>query len=336
MTSLLTEDQLAKLDRYRDEFRAHCLSTDPVDRAKAESIIDDVYAAGGLAPPATKIWAQSPLAGVKIAANIKNDESTRYKIYNPAWSTAYNQIDPNVWSIISERTKSIDNSRFYLNIREGLGVVPDEFWPKLPVAIPGSHWAGWMAPFAFLHNETDMACAEPMLPLVELTKNCGWLWAYKDCVIMTERPTEMHLDENSNLHCENAHAIQYPDGWGVCVWHGTVFPDEWLDTMPTPEQALALTNIEQRRVACEMIGWVHILETLNVTVIDQHPLDRIGALIEVHLPDNGPQRFVKALCGTGRTFAMAVPNRMQTALEAQAWMHPPLTEQQILAMEVRT
>ena len=89
----------------------------------------------------------------------------------------------------------------------------------------------------------------------------------------------------------------------------------------TPQIALTHTNVEQRRAACEILGWKRILNELDVTVVDTDPDPQIGELLEVTLPDIGKEKFIKVLCGTGRTFILPVPPTMRTALEANAWTY---------------
>jgi hypothetical protein len=77
--------------------------------------------------------------------------------------------------------------------------------------------------------------------------------------------------------------------------------------------------MEERRTACEILGWDNILKTLNYRVIDENPDPQIGTLIEAALPDLGEQRFLRVLCGTGRYFSLTVPPDCETAHEANAW-----------------
>lgn len=78
-------------------------------------------------------------------------------------------------------------------------------------------------------------------------------------------------------------------------------------------------NMEQRRAACEMIGWDKILHELKAKTIDRDDDPEIGELVEVELPESGKERFLRVRCGTGRRFALCVPREMKTALEANAW-----------------
>ena len=90
----------------------------------------------------------------------------------------------------------------------------------------------------------------------------------------------------------------------------------------TASVALTCENIEQRRAACEIIGWNKILDELDARVIDEDGDPEIGTLIEVDLPDSGKERFLRVTCGTGRQFAIPVPRDCgDTAIAANSWTY---------------
>jgi hypothetical protein len=85
--------------------------------------------------------------------------------------------------------------------------------------------------------------------------------------------------------------------------------------------ALTWENMEQRRAACEILGWNNILKTLKAKVIDEDEDKMVGTLLSVNLPGLGKEQFLRVLCGTGREFAIPVPPTVKTALEANAWSY---------------
>ena len=115
-------------------------------------------------------------------------------------------------------------------------------------------------------------------------------------------------------------------------------PDEWLADKKslTAQVALKEQNIEQRRAACEILGWSRILKELDAKTIDHDNDPQIGDLVEVALPDL-PQRakFLRVQCGTGREFAIGIPPHIESSLEAQAWI-VGLDTKDFLKPEVRT
>jgi hypothetical protein len=158
------------------------------------------------------------------------------------------------------------------------------------------------------------------LPMVDAFDAGLWLyWITPDEIICVEQPC-LHIVDN-RLHREDGPAVEWPAGEAYWFWRGTEVPAEWITQRDRLDAKTALTwaNIEQRRAACEMLGWHRILSELKVKSIDKHADPQIGELVEVTLPDAGRERFLRVLCGTGREFALPVPPTVKTAIEAQAW-----------------
>jgi len=151
---------------------------------------------------------------------------------------------------------------------------------------------------------------------------CGWWWPKRGAVILTERPTAIHLDGEGRLHSAAGLALEYADGWGVAAYRGTRIPPGWVQgSPPGPAEALRWKNVEQRRAACELLGWSEILAELNATEVDADPDASIGTLLRADLPDSPGEQFLRVRCGTGRDFVLPVPPGCKTALEANAWTY---------------
>jgi hypothetical protein len=155
----------------------------------------------------------------------------------------------------------------------------------------------------------------------DLIKSCGWVWWHENVLAISDRPKEIHLDDRGRLHSLVGPSISYRDGWCLYHSHGTSVPAEWIEDRNalTPQTALTWANVEQRRAACEILGWERILCELNATTIDTDPDPEIGQLVEVTIPEIGRERFLRVRCGTGRAFALPVPPTVTTALAANAW-----------------
>jgi hypothetical protein len=155
-----------------------------------------------------------------------------------------------------------------------------------------------------------------------LCKSCGWVWWHENVLAISDRPSELHRDQQGRLHAEKGASISYRDGWSLYHWHGVAIPAEWVTGKPpSAAEALTWSNIEQRRAACEIVGWNNILKQLNAKVIDQDVDPEIGTLLEASIPDSGKERFLSVKCGTGRSFAIPVPREMKSALQASAWTY---------------
>lgn len=201
----------------------------------------------------------------------------------------------------------------------------------------GNHNANWFGFYHYFRNVLNIKECEKLDGHIELAQVCGWVSFYEDVVVFQDRPNIIKMDDQNRVHCENGPCIQYSDGLSLYSWHGTSIPAEWIEDKESLTAKIALTwdNIEQRRCACEIIGWSKILEELNAKVIDTDGDPEIGQLVEVELPDSGKEKFLRVVCGTGRLFAIPVPPEMKTALEAQSWSWG-LSTNEFITPEVRT
>jgi hypothetical protein len=200
-------------------------------------------------------------------------------------------------------------------------------------------YAGWAAYVSFLRDVCgwENAVLERFEIDEALIRNCGWVWWHENVLAVSDRPLSISRDVEGRLHSETGPSIAYRDGWQLHHWHGVSVPEEWLSRRDnlTPKIALTWENIEQRRAACEILGWSRILTELNAKTINKDGDPEIGELVEVELPEIGREKFLRVQCGTKREFALPVPPTMKTALEAQAWTWG-LTEKTFVKPEIRT
>lgn len=198
--------------------------------------------------------------------------------------------------------------------------------------------AYWLAFYEFgRHIGAEYTCNEQLDAYIEYAKASGIMYAYEGRAFVSHWPEVIKFDENRLLHSETGLAVEFSDGFGVAAWHGVRVPREWVldKTALTPTIALKHENMEQRKAACEILGWENVLKDLDHSVIDKHDNPAIGELLEVDLKEAGVCRFVRALCGTGRMFCFEVNPKFNTVLEANADtydIHPKFYEK----MRLRT
>jgi hypothetical protein len=185
-----------------------------------------------------------------------------------------------------------------------------------------SSFAAWVSYFRDVCGWENPAL-EKFTVAEDMVKSCGWTWWHQNVLAISDRPKKINRDAEKRLHCETGPSIEYRDGWSLWHWHGVSVPRGWIEDKAslTAKTALTWENIEQRRAACEILGWAKVLSELNATVIDTDPEPHVGQLLEVELPDIGRERFLSVTCGTGRHFALPVPSSMKTALEANCWTY---------------
>lgn len=166
----------------------------------------------------------------------------------------------------------------------------------------------------------------------------GFRVLHPEFCIVSDFPEVLKVDDQNRPHCETGPSHRWRDGWSLYHWHGTVVPEEWIEDRAslTPEIALKWENIEQRRAACEILGWAKVLAALKGETIDKDDDPEIGELIEASIPGSGKERFLRVLCGTKREFVLPVPREMKTALQANAWTFGFDDMRQFFKPEVRT
>ena len=187
-------------------------------------------------------------------------------------------------------------------------------------------WAYTASWVSFLRDVCELEIKSEILEKFKvnesLVQSCGWTWWHENVLAISDRPAEIHRDQEGRLHAEKGASIVYRDGWSLYHWHGVSIPKEWVTGMPpSAKDALTWSNIEQRRAACEIVGWASILQQLNAKVIDEDGDEEIGTLLEATIPDSGKERFLSVKCGTGRSFVLPVPRDMKTAIQANAWTY---------------
>src|SRR5207253_2987035 len=116
--------------------------------------------------------------------------------------------------------------------------------------------AAWLSVLDFFARLGSPGGLKRASGLLAVARSTGWWWAFRDVAILTERPVVVHRDDRGRLHCSDGLALAYPDGWGICAWHGVRVPDQVILTPRslTVEQIRDEQNVEVRRVMLERFG----------------------------------------------------------------------------------
>lgn len=269
----------------------------------------------------------------KPITSLSSEQTAKFEVYTKKWLKIGLSTDPIDFVAAKDVVKSVYQianlsppEAFYYarSPIEALKLVKDITGEKITHPfVFGAHDASWLSFYDFMGTELKITDCDKLKPLMELAKVCGWWIPFDKFVILEDRPCRILFDDRNRLHCEDGAAVEFRDGFAVYSWHGTKIPCEWITHKEnlTPKIALRWENIEQRRCACEIIGWDKILKKLSAKTIDKDIDSQIGELVEVTLPDIGRERFLRVSCGTGRMFAIPVPSSVNTALEANAWTY---------------
>lgn len=204
-----------------------------------------------------------------------------------------------------------------MKIRYNIDITPNNF-------IYGAQDATWLSFYNYFLEVVDVKECEMLIPFMDLAESCGWALLFDELVVLTHNPLYIKFDDQNQTHCEDDYAIKYRDGTGVASWHGVKVPPEWIFDKQsiTPEICLSWNNIEQRRCACEIVGWAKVLDNLDAVIIDKDVDETVGTLLEVNLPDVGKEKFLVVLDpNVNRKVGIPVPQEMKTALEANSWTY---------------
>lgn len=173
------------------------------------------------------------------------------------------------------------------------------------------------------------------------TRACGGAYLHGKFAIIFDRPSVIKIQTTAGvgvLHCEDGPALAWGRGhdgqyspeasgaYALYYWEGTRVPKNWIMDKPSTSESMARRatevllskNQETMRAGCEILGWLPVLESLGMKVLDQSPNPMFGKLVSVALPEAPDSRFLVAECGTGRTVAVPVSSEASTALEAGA------------------
>jgi len=185
----------------------------------------------------------------------------------------------------------------------------------------GQHDASWLSFYDFMGQVVGLTEEVKELDaLIRLAQTCGWVWFYDQEAFACERTSMLKLDDQGNLHCEDGPACEYPDGFSLFAYHGTLVPD-WVilhHDQITLKKIKAEENAEVRRVMREIYGEGRYLEDIGAKLIDADVEGAIvGSAPRALQEDDEGRRFVVWTDGsTGRVYHNEVPPNTKTCAEA--------------------
>ena len=322
MLEKLTPEQEARLPEFRDFGLNIGLSTERTDRVAADAAIRAHYRACGLAEPKEILWFDSPYASVR--------DSVGDSVGASVWASVWDSVRDSVWASVRDSVReSVGDSvrdsvwaSVWDSVRDS---VRESVWDSVRASVwdsIGAHYDANDASWFMAWDQYGISLPPSALTMIEVSRHVWWYYPGREIVYASDRPTKIARDDEGRLHCENGKAIEFADGKGFSAWHGQTIPDEWVTgSPPEPAKALHWPNMDQRAAACEIVGWHNILDQLQARTIDDSGDPVWGRLVEVDLPESGKERFLDALCGTGRRFALPVPPDTASVDAAQSILH---------------
>jgi len=160
------------------------------------------------------------------------------------------------------------------------------------------------------------------IPAIALTETCGPFYLFQNMVIISDKPTEIHVDEESRLHYVGGKAICWADGFGVAAYHGVETPETWLMTPAAqwdPKWLIGTDNMEYKRILFEVIGYGRIMQSFDHKVIDRDKKQDMELAIVKGI-DVEDVHLLKVVCpSTGAFYTLRVPPEIKTCEAARRW-----------------
>ena len=334
----LTEEHRAQLKPWADKWIANAMSTKAMDDEERElcrRAVVGMYAAAGLKAPRV-VFTPSPISAAFAAGfaswiwycrKLATDQAT-----NQATDQATDQAN---WYVFGG-----DMRRLSFEVGADAGGIrcAAKTWNMRQ---GGNQWSGWDSYLTFFRDVVKLGESHGVdyskyNHWATLAEHSGPRYVHPEFCIISDRPELLTVDEQNRPHGESGPFCRWRDGSALYAWHGTYVPAHWIEHKDKldPKTALTHENLEQRRAACEIIGWSKVLAACGAKVIDEDKDPEIGTLLEADLPDSPGSRFLRVKCGTGRDFVLAVPAEMTTALDANSWTYG--VDPKEFRIEVRT
>ena len=139
--------------------------------------------------------------------------------------------------------------------------------------------------------------------------------------IVSNMPDKIKRDNQNRLHSSSESAIHFRDGYELYFWHGVAVPQQWIldPESITPQQIMAESNAEKRRVLREILGGKKYYEMAygkdGLVLVDEDKDNQgnIMRLYETKKPDttiNKKIQFLECVCpSTKRVYNLYSPNQ---------------------------
>ena len=226
MITKLTKEQEDLLPIVRDKWIAIGLSTRPMDFEKVrDKLIPAYYNAGGLEAPKTVVYCRSPKEMVEKVCNDK--KALNSSVYSAVNSAVNSAVGSAVGSAVNSAIYSAVHSAVYSAVYSAVGsavysTVNSAVWNGY---VGGNLWASWQAYYDYF-VQIGVEGLDKIIPTLELSEECGYLYPAKDVCYVTDKPEFIHRNEEGKLHSLNGPAMKWRDGFEIYRINGDKATDE--------------------------------------------------------------------------------------------------------------
>ncbi|MFB2919003.1 DUF6745 domain-containing protein [Aerosakkonema funiforme] len=328
ITTEFTPQQEALIQVYQKKWDAIAVSTERIDRQKAQDAIKSAY--GTIGKNEVEIlFYDSP-----YAAAIEIDRQGRIKLGNPIAKQIERQLEVKLWRQIQSqlqrrlqeefRDRQITTVVWELKLGIVRQLIAINIWKKIGEGLIQGINTDLANKIEFYI--TAVGCQHNFEKEWELyqvlVENAFWILAYENVCFVCDRPTKINFDDRRRLHAEGEPAIEFADGYSLYAYHGVNLPRKYGYLHPKKWRSqwlLEETNAELRRVLIQAIGYERICQELQTTELD---LFREYSLLKIDGADVEPIHLLKMTCpSTGQIHTLRVPPNLTSAREAIRWVN---------------
>ena len=255
MINSLTKEQEIKIKEYREKWLAVGRDITPIDKPRLFKSLDELYREIGLKQPLKFVFS-SPFSCL-IAYFYLNE-------LLPKITKKYKKDFSQIESRIGSRIRSQIRSQIGSQIESQNNV----WWY-------GQHNASWVGYYEFYRDVFGFKPQNLLLQeiLIDLTKNTHWFLPYENLVIISEKPIELNLNKQGQLHKDGSMSVKYADDWGIYALNGIQVPQLIAETPAEkldPKIILEEKNADIQREIIKKIGAERVLQKLNAKCLDEY------------------------------------------------------------------
>jgi hypothetical protein len=276
------------------------------------------------------IFLWTPIGNSWIVAQWKRrlESSIRSDLHPKVWSQLDQAFDTDwlaPWNIVGNMVANA-NSSGELHTLPGKQIDSETYlnvWA----------WINWCSRIDFCISELGCTC-DPKLwnSLHVLIQSCSTVLPRRKFCYISDRPTQIHFDEQQRLHGVGQPAISFADDTHLYFNQGVHLPSDYGKLHPHQwhsEWVLTEANAEVRRILIEGIGYGRVCQELNARTIDTW---REYTLLWIELPTlihannrqvtEEPIFLLKMTCpSTKHIHALRVPPNIGSARTAAKWVN---------------
>lgn len=191
----------------------------------------------------------------------------------------------------------------------------------------GQHNASWIGYYTYCKDvfKIELGNEKLFYVLSDIVKNSHWILPYDTFCFMSERPLEIHINTQNQLHRDGGAAIRYKDGFSIWVLNNVRVTREIAETPFNKLDAHLLVkegNAEVRREISKKIGAERICKDLNAKELERGT-DHAGQqcrLLSLDLGDGRYRPFIELIDpSTGDYMVEGVSPEIRTLDEAFAF-----------------